>query len=162
MIGPLLFLIFISNLTEDVKCSTLIYVDDAKTKSKVNNKEDVENDQDDLERIYTWQKRNNMEFNASKFQVIRYGKNQYLKESTMYFTSDMNSVIEEVDHCRDLGLGAIMENTGDFEKQTSKAYSRARQKCGWILRTFYCRNPRFMRKMYNELCQPHLDYCSQL
>ena len=78
----------------------------------------------------------------------------------MYFTSDINSVIEEVDNCRDLGV--IMENTGDFEKQTNKACSRARQKYGWILRTFYCRNPRFMRKMYNELCQPHLDYCSQL
>jgi hypothetical protein len=72
----------------------------------------------------------------------------------------METVIEEVESCRDLGV--IMENSGCFDKQTEKACKKARQKCGWILRTFYSRNPRFMRKMFNELCQPHLDYCSQL
>ena len=160
VIGPLMFLIFIADLAEGVNCNTLIYVDDAKTKFKVNTEKDVETHQEDLEKIYDWQKRNNMEFSTSKFQVLWYGKNQYLKESTMYFTPDMKTVIEEVDNCRDLGV--IMENTGSFDKQTDKACSRARQKCGWILRTFYCRNPRFLRKMFNELCQPHLDYCNQL
>ena len=37
-IRPLLFLIYINDLTEGVNCRTLIYVDDAKTKSKVKNK----------------------------------------------------------------------------------------------------------------------------
>ena len=36
-IGPLLFLIYINDLMEGVNCRALIYVDDAKTKSKVNN-----------------------------------------------------------------------------------------------------------------------------
>ena len=72
----------------------------------------------------------------------------------------MLTVIDKVESCRDLGV--IMENSGGFEKQTDKACSRARQKCGWICRMFYCRNPRFMRKMFLELAQPHLDYCSQL
>ena len=78
----------------------------------------------------------------------------------MYFTGEMETVIEEVENCRDLGV--IMENTGSFNMQNEKACKKARQKCGWILRTFYSRNPKFMRKMFNELSQPHLDYCSQL
>ena len=78
----------------------------------------------------------------------------------MFFICDMETGIEEVESCRDLGV--IMQNTGSFELQTEKACTKARQKCGWILQTFYSRSPRFMRKMFNELAQPHLDYCSQL
>ena len=75
-----------------------------------------------------------MKFNTGKFQVLRYGKNLNLKESTMFFIGDMETGIEEVESCRDLGV--IMENTGSFNKQTEKAGKKARQKCGWILRTF--------------------------
>ena len=160
VLGPLLFLIFIGDLSEGVACSTLVYVDDAKTKYIINNEEDVQKHQEELEKIYTWQTNNNMKFNTSKFQVLRYGRNTDLKENTMYFTREMETVIEEVENCRDLGV--IMENTGSFNMQNEKACKKARQKCGWILRTFYSRNPKFMRKMFNELSQPHLDYCSQL
>ena len=53
----------------------------------------------------------------------------------MYFTGEMETVIEEVESCRDLGV--IMQNTGSFELQTEKACKKAHQKCGRILRTFY-------------------------
>ena len=78
----------------------------------------------------------------------------------MYFTGEMETMIEEVESCRDLGV--IMQNTGSFEKQTVKASKNGRQKRDWILRTFYSRSPRLTRKMYNELVQRHLDYCSQM
>jgi ribonuclease P/MRP protein subunit RPP40 len=109
ILGPLLFLIFIGDISEGVNGNTLIYVDDAKTKSKVNTIEDVENHRKDLEKIYTWQRNNNMKFNTTKFKVLRYGKNNVLKESTMYFTGDMETVIDELESCRDLEV--IMEIT---------------------------------------------------
>ena len=154
VLGPLLFLIFIEDLAEGVECSTLVYVDDAKTKYRVNNEEDVEKHQEELDKIYTWQRCNNMNFNTSKFQVLRYGRNVELKENTMYFTCDMETVIEEVESCRDLGV--IMENSGCFDKQKEKACKKARQKCGWILRTFYSRNPKFMRKCLMNFANPTL------
>ena len=40
--------------------------------------------------------------------------------------------------------------------------SKVRQKCGWILRTFNCRNTNFMKFMWKSLVQGHIDYCSQL
>ena len=39
---------------------------------------------------------------------------------------------------------------------------KVRQKCGWILRTFNCRNTNFMKFMWKSLVQGHIDYCSQL
>ena len=123
VLGPLLFLIFIGDQSEGVTCSTLVYVDDAKTKYRVNSEDDVEKHQEDLKKIYSRQKKNNMKFNTSKFQVLRYGRYIELKENTMYFTGDMETVIEEVECCRDLGV--IMENTGCFDKQTKKICKKA-------------------------------------
>ena len=68
------------------------------------NEEDVEQMQEDLQKIYQWGKRNNMEFNSEKFQVIRYGRDLNLKKSTDYFTGDFDEVIERFPTIRDLGV----------------------------------------------------------
>ena len=51
-----------------------------------------------MDKIYEWENKNNMKFNGGKFQDLRYGRNQELKEETVYFTGGMESVIEEVEN----------------------------------------------------------------
>ena len=160
VLGPLLFLIFISDMGKDVQASILLYVDDSKVKDCIASEEDVMKLQDNLDQIFKWEELNNMKFNGDKFQVLRYGENKNIKNDTLYFTSNMEGVIEEVDKCRDLGI--IMENTAKFDSHIDKVCKQVRQKCGWILRTFYSRNPKFLRHMYNTLVQPHIDFSSQL
>ena len=160
VLGPLLFLLFIGDISEGVGASTLLYVDDSKVKQTVNNEDEVEHLQEDLDKIYKWQRMNNMEFNSKKFLVMRYGKNSTLKQDTEYFTGEMETVIEQVENCKDLGV--ILSDDATFEHQIDKVTKKARQKGGWIMRTFYSREQHFMRHMYNTLVQPHLDYCVQL
>ena len=160
VLGPMLFLLFIGDISKEVSASTLVYVDDSKVKDKVETEEDVCKLQANLDKIYQWEVENNMKFNGDKFQVLRYGRNQDLKESTCYFTGGMEYVIEEVDNCRDLGV--IVENTAKFDLHIEKVCKKVRQKCGWVLRTFYSRDQYFLRHMFNTLFQPHIDYCSQL
>ena len=40
--------------------------------------------------------------------------------------------------------------------------AKARQKAGWINRSFYCRQGWFMRHKWNTLVAPHPDYCNLL
>ena len=160
VLGPLLFLIFIGDLSEGVTADTLIYVDDSKVKDIVKTEEDVEKLQENLDKIYLWETTNNMKFNGGKFLVVRYGKNESLKENTIYFTSEMTETILQVESCRDLGI--TMQDNGTFTFQIEKICKKVRQKSGWILRTFFSRNQKFMRHMWNTLVQPHVDYCSQL
>ena len=110
--------------------------------------------------MYEWERVNNMKFNGGKFQVLRYGKDQDLKQNTVYFTGEMEHVIEQVENCRDLGV--TLEDSAKFELHIENVCKKVRQKCGWVLRTFYSRDPRFLRHMFNTLIQPHIDYCSQL
>ena len=55
-------------------------MDDSKVKNKIENEEDVENLQENLEKLYQWTKENNMEFNGKKFQILRYGDIQDIKD----------------------------------------------------------------------------------
>ena len=99
VLGPLFFLIFIGDITEGVTSSTLVYVDDSKTKDNVKNENDVERLQQNLDTIYEWEAKNNMEFNGGKCQVMRYGKNQEIKETTYWRHVTSN---KQVNTCKDL------------------------------------------------------------
>ena len=84
----------------------------------------------------------------------------YSVESTCYFTGDMDHVIEEVENCRDIGV--TVENSAKFDLHIEKVCKKVRQKCGWVLRTFYSREQNFLRHMFNILILPHINYCSQV
>ena len=160
VLGPILFLIYISDIGEDLSAKALVYVDDTKIKQRVNNEEDVENLQKELEKLDEWATENNMKFNGKKFQVVRYGRNEELKNNTEYFSGAYEEIIERFETIRDLGVQ--LSDDASFNEQIEKVCKKARQKSGWIFRTFYCRRPDFLKQMFKSLVQPHIDYCSQL
>ena len=82
----------------------MVYVDDSKIKDNIHTEDDVIKLQDNLDKIYQWERDNNMKFNGDKFQILRYGRAKEVKEDTCYFTGNMEFIIEEVDSCRDLGV----------------------------------------------------------
>ena len=40
--------------------------------------------QENLDQLYKWQENNNMQFNGTKFQVLRYGPNKELKNDVIW------------------------------------------------------------------------------
>ena len=136
-----------------------MFADDTRIMASIKNEDDVEELQKDLDTVYGWAESNNMQFNSKKFELIRYGKNEELKHDTMYFSAD-NYVIEEKEVLRDLGV--MMNNQATFDDHVYKVCQSVKQKSGWILRTFKSRNPLFMKQLWKQLVQPHVDYCSQL
>ena len=49
-----------------------------------------------------------------------------------------------------------------FTEHIEKIETSVKRKIGWILRTFRCRDTYFMKIIWKQLLQPHIDYCSQL
>ena len=162
VLGPILFLILINDIDEDIKGDSFLslFADDTRIARKVASEDDVESLQTDLEKLYNWQESNNMLFNSKKFELLRYGKNQDLKNSTLYLTPNQNDVIEEKESLRDLGI--IMSNDATFSSHVEQVCSQVRKKTSWILRTFQCRDVWFLKFMWKTLVQGHVDYCSQL
>ena len=159
VLGPVLALIFLSDLDEGIENVASMFADDTRIMASIQEEADVEHMQEDLDRVYTWAENNNMKFNSDKFELLRYGKNQELKDNTIYFSADDN-LIEEKEVLRDLGI--MMNNAATFDDHIEKICKTVKQKSGWILRTFRCRKPHLMKILWKQLVQPHIDYCSQL
>ena len=128
-----------NDINQGIESDVSLFADDTRIIKPVNNLDDVESLQNDLEKLYTWQEKNNMKFNGKKFEVLRYGTNQDLKNSTNYLTPGAEDLIEVKESLRDLGIQ--MSDDAKFSQHISQVCSKVKQKCGWILRTFNCRKP---------------------
>ena len=123
----------INDIDENIESFTSLFADDTRVMRAIKDEDDVEQLQTDLDKLYKWQENNNMLFNGNKFEVLRYGNNTDLKNSTAYFTPDYEDVIEEKDTLRDLGI--MITNDGKFSSHVEHVCSKVKQKSGWITRT---------------------------
>ena len=98
VLGLLLFLILIGDIDDEVVHSFLSsFADDTRVAKGVNSNQDVQFLQDDLDTLCQWAEANNMMFNDVKFEVLRYGKNKILKETSNYL-SNTGQVISEKEY----------------------------------------------------------------
>ena len=128
VLGPVLILIMINDIDSGIESFVSLFADDTRISKRVNTEEDVESLQVDLERLYTWQEKNNMAFNSSKFEVLRYGKNVSLKEATNYLTPKCGAIMEEKDSLTD--VGSIMSSDAIFSSHVESVCKKVRQKSG--------------------------------
>ena len=149
VLGPILFLILINDIDIGISSRISLFADDTRIFKKVDTENDVEDLQSDLDELYRWQESNNMEFNSKKFEILRYGKNQILKDSTFYLTPQFEEIIEEKESLRDLGV--IMTNDCSFSNHVDLVCSKVRQNSGWICRTFKNRQAWFLKMIWISL-----------
>jgi len=160
VIGPLLFLILIGDIDKEVSHSFLSsFADDTRIGSAISSPEEAKLLQQDLQAVYNWAEINNMHFNEKKFELLRYGNNQELKELTCY-TSNIGTTIEEKASTKDLGV--IMSSTADFKAQIDSIVETVKDLSSWILRSFKSRSRLVMLQLWKSIVIPRLDYCSQL
>ena len=87
VLGPILFLLYISCIARDVSPETNItsYVDDTRAnRSIADTNDDCAVLQADLESIYRWAEDVNMIFNADKFEMLRYWPKAGTKPDNSY------------------------------------------------------------------------------
>ena len=115
--------------------------------------------QEDLDAVYNWAGDVNMKLNGNKFQLLRYGPLQDLKDSSNYVDTN-GAVICEENTAKDLGV--LLSSSGDYDQHINKTISKCRQMCGWIFRTFQTREMVPMMTLYKTMILSRLDYGSIL
>ena len=101
-----------------------------------------------------------MRWNNSKFQMLRLGKREELKQDTVYFSPEMDGIIEVKEVVKD--LGKQVDHNLSYKVDRQKALTKVVKKLGWIRRTFSTRTTSFLKIIWNSLLQPNLDYGSVL
>ena len=133
VLGPLLFLILMTDIDAQVKFSSVSsFADDTRVCKGVSSISDVDHFQTDLFHIYNWAEDNNMVFNNLKFELLRYNTPKSIDGS---FYSDCNDeVISSKNTITDLGV--LMSNNGKFTEQVLKVQNSMKNMSCWVLRTF--------------------------
>ena len=157
VLGPVLFVIYMNNITEYVK-STLIsmYADDSKLISSVKNMQDRAKIQTDLEGLIKWTVANSMEFNEGKFQLLQMGDQDDLKLPYQHNTT----IINKSSHVKDLGI--LISEDMTFKHQISEMCDGATNFASWLLRTFRTRSKDVMLLLLKTYLIPRLEYCSAI
>ena len=101
VLGPLLFLLYINDLPENIKFQVRLFADDTAVYLTVSNLHDRQVLQSDLESLQRWERTWDMEFNPSKCQVLHIArsKNPVMSSNFMH-----NQKLESVDAAKYLGV----------------------------------------------------------
>ena len=162
VLGPVLFLIHISDIAKNVSpaTSTTSFADDTRNKRAIRNQEqDCTALQADMEAVYRWADEVNMKFNSDKFECLRFWPGKAVVPDKHYNAPD-GSVIEEKQHLRDLGVE--LSNDLSFTIHIQNTVTAASKLAGWAMRTFRRRSRGIMMTVWKCIVQPKMDYCSQL
>ena len=160
VLGPLLFLITISDINKDISSSKLIsFADDTRIYSKIADVSDCDNLQYDLNMIYDWAITNNMFFNAQKFHYVSFNTDPTGNKCNVYVNTKMD-IIPHSSNVQDLGI--TMSSDCTFNVHINSLSKRCKNLTGWILRTFISRDKLTMLTLFKALVLSRLDYGSQL
>ena len=105
VLGPVLFLIHIRNISRDLSegTSASSFADDTRVQRGVNSTSDCSVLQADLQHIYSWAEHVNMTFNSEKFECLRYWADPDKAPSFQYLAPDSQPIEVKTD-LRDLGV----------------------------------------------------------
>ena len=161
MLGPVLFLIHISDIADGLSQGTTAtsFADDTRVQRGIHVASDCEDLQADLNLIYSWAETVNMHFNSDKFECLRFWPGAGEPPEFRYKGPD-DDTIEVKSNLRDLGVQLSSDLT--FKLHVENTVAGASKLAGWGLRTFRRRSTGIMKTIWKTLVQPKLDYCSQL
>lgn len=153
ILGPLLFIIFINDLPDNLQSTCKIFADDTKIYGPSQNSYTL---QDDLEKLLKWSDSWQLHFNKSKCSVLHMGKNNSVKT---YFTDpDKLHPLKETHQEKDVGV--TFTNNLNFDVHINNAASKANQMVGLIRRSFNFLDKNMFLKLFKSIVRPHLEYAN--
>ncbi|GBL78927.1 putative RNA-directed DNA polymerase from transposon BS [Araneus ventricosus] len=156
-LGPLLFILFINDLTSVFKYSEcLLFADDLKLFSSMNSNLDAVLLQSDLDCLFKWCTVNKLHLNIEKCSILSYTrKSQPLNH--VYKINDL--VLSRSDSATDLGI--IFDTKLDFSQQINSMVSKAYRRLGILKRkTKEFSSEIALKVLYYAHVRSSLEYCS--
>jgi len=158
VLGPLLFLIFVQDLPERVKCSIRMFADDTKLWKEIRHFQDSRELQEDLDSLSNWSEDWQLLFNAEKCKVMHVGH----KFQTEYHMGEAGNrkKLQETEKERDLGI-IVMHDLKPAE-QCKAAVAKAMSVIGMIGRHFKRLSKEDFMLLYKSYIRPKVEYCIQV
>lgn len=154
VLGPLLFNIFINDLSTILQCSFLLFADDLKIFIKIRSHYDITLLQRDIDKLFEWSVINNLELNINKCHTMVFSNKQIPSKANY---SINNIQLGEVATFKDLGV--TFDSKLKFDKHIESIVMTSYKMLGFIMRiTSGFHEYSCIQYLYNALVRSRLEY----
>ena len=162
VLGPLLFLIYINDLEENINSQIRFFADDTMLFSIVQNPASTANElNQDLETIRRWAHQWKLEFNPDPTKQATELLFSTKRKPPVHPPLQFNgSVITKVDEQKHLGI--ILDKKLTFQSHVVEKINKTRKTIGMIKHLSKYLPLRTLILMYKSLVRPHFDYCDTI
>lgn len=158
VLGPLLFLIYINDISNKLSPGTSIrlFADDSLLYRRINNPSDSVILQNDLNKLQSWEQEWKMEFHPGKCQLLR-----ITNKSKQFIPSDYfihHTKLEMSDSAKYLGV--IIDSRLNWKYQCQNVCKKANKVLAFLRRNIHSCPPHIKNHCVNSLVKPVLEYGS--
>ena len=168
VLGPILFLIYINDLSKCINHSIIShFADDTRVSKAITGITDVELLQEDLMQTISWSEKNKMVLHTDKFELLCHTirKNnalQALPFTSQFFeyTTPDGITISQSELVRDLGIH--INPSINWSPHINIIVNKARQLTAWVLSVFHDRSEETMMCLFTSIIRSRLEYLCPL
>ncbi len=160
VLGPLLFVIYINDITKDMKTPTFLYADEMKICRAIKSADDRLTLQRDLESVARWTERWGLSLNLSKCGVMNIGHRG--EEKIVYDIplggdkQRLNNITSEKD------LGILVDDELEYEAHIAEIIQKANKTLGIIKRNFRNIGIKTFLLLYKAMVRSKLEYAQNV
>ena len=161
VLGPILFVIYINDMPEDVRSDIFLFADDTKISKKIKIIQDCECLQNDLNSMYKWTEIWLLKFHPLKCKVMMIGnREENVVEYSLPDGKGGRIALSRVESEKDIGVTIDTKLT--FRDHMTEKVNKANKVMGIIRRTYTYLDERSFLCLYKALVRPHLEYANQV
>ena len=158
ILGPLLFLIYINDLAQNLRCKVKLFADDTSLFTTVQDPQAAASDMNhDLDLITSWANQWRMSFNPDRnkqaVELIFSRKNTKTKHPVLLFNKTPVSAVLQHKH-----LGMILDSRLSFSAHIQAAIAKARKAIGMLKFMSKYLSRSTLDNLFKLYVRPHLDY----
>lgn len=156
VLGPLLFNIFINDLSQLLNNLHLLFADDLKIFRIIKSENDMMELQEDLDRLHDWTITNKLKLNIDKCCTMAFS----IKQNPTPASYNINGIeLTEVNKMKDLGV--IFDKKLKFDSHIEEIVKKSYSMLGFLMRTTSnFDNKDCVRFLFNALVRSRLEYNS--
>ena len=155
VLGPLLFLIYINDLPDNVKSTIYMYADDTKVYREIDSDTDVQTLQEDLRIMSEWSNKWLLKFHPQKCTSIAIGNENMVHSYELPSEHGVHQ-IEQVQEIKDIGV--TVDSLLSFKQHIYRKIDTANKIIGIIRRSYKYLDTEMFIPLYKCLVRSHFDY----
>ena len=165
ILGPLLFILFIDDICDEINDGTEIalYADDTKIWREILCDEDQVKLQNDINNLFKWSVRNLMNFHPDKCNVVAFTNKPRIYPLPFYeFWYSLNG--KDLDYVKnEKDLGVVIDSKLSWNRQCQMLESKATKQFNLLRRTcYFISNSNQRRILYLTLVRSIFEHCCQV